>query len=320
MDAPAIVRSQSRQSASCDYCQGELSRLYTLVIAEINTESMSAMKSLLPYYERELGILRRLSGEFSARHPKLAGQMMLSGEVCGDPHVERLIQVIALLNARITKRLSDDYSRFTAGLLSVLYPHFLRAIPAYSIARFDFNDEVAKLVTEMSEVPRGIELKCVDSNGKACRYSTAFQVPIRPYEISRARFVPIVQAPAGMRLASGAMAEIEIEIATTVAGFSLERLGLARMRVYIAGESSFRATLRDTLFMRTVGAYVEPDGDGRRIALEQPPIAAAGFADSDALIPFTAVANNKVHHKPPLGFKDLPSLRRSPQKIKSTTK
>ncbi|WP_197693926.1 type VI secretion system baseplate subunit TssF [Vogesella sp. LIG4] len=33
------------------------------------------LEFLLPYYERELGHLRELSGEFARRYPKIAGQL-----------------------------------------------------------------------------------------------------------------------------------------------------------------------------------------------------------------------------------------------------
>jgi hypothetical protein len=50
------------------------------------------MDDLLPYYERELGFLRRYSREFSEKYPKIAGDLLMAGEVCEDPHIERMIQ------------------------------------------------------------------------------------------------------------------------------------------------------------------------------------------------------------------------------------
>eukprot|EP01032_Pedospumella_encystans_P025274 gene25274-28573_t len=70
----------------------------------------TTMEKLLPYFERELGMLRRASHEFAQRYPKLAGSLLMNGETCADPHVERLIQSVALLNARTAKRLDDDYA------------------------------------------------------------------------------------------------------------------------------------------------------------------------------------------------------------------
>lgn len=50
------------------------------------------MEDLLPYFQRELVILRRDSREFAERFPKIAGKLQVAGDGCEDPHVERLIQ------------------------------------------------------------------------------------------------------------------------------------------------------------------------------------------------------------------------------------
>jgi type VI secretion system protein ImpG len=103
------------------------------------------LEELLPYYERELGFLRRYSREFSERYPKIAGSLLIGGEVCEDPHIERMIQSFALLNSRISKRLDDDYPEFTEALFEVLYPHYLRPFPSCSIARMDYSGAAAQL-------------------------------------------------------------------------------------------------------------------------------------------------------------------------------
>jgi type VI secretion system protein ImpG len=77
------------------------------------------MEKLLPYFERELSMLRRLGAEFAGRYPKLAGSLQISGENCADPHVERLIQGTAFLNARVAKLLDDGYANFTEALLGM---------------------------------------------------------------------------------------------------------------------------------------------------------------------------------------------------------
>ena len=78
---------------------------------------------------------RRNAREFSERYPKIAGRLMIGGEVCEDPHIERMIESFALLNSRIAKRLDDDYPEFTEALFEVLYPHYLRPLPATTSTR-----------------------------------------------------------------------------------------------------------------------------------------------------------------------------------------
>ena len=62
-----------------------------------------SMDDLLPFYERELAFLRSYSRQFSERYPKIAGRLLLAGDVSEDPHVERMIQSFALMGARISK-------------------------------------------------------------------------------------------------------------------------------------------------------------------------------------------------------------------------
>lgn len=91
---------------------------------------------LLPEYERELDILRQSLGEFAQRYPKVAARLAISGGHSEDPHVERLIQSAALLSARASARIEDDFPEFTKALLEIAYPEFLRPFPSCSIAQF----------------------------------------------------------------------------------------------------------------------------------------------------------------------------------------
>lgn len=63
------------------------------------------MEELLPYYERELSHLRHFSGAFARRYPKIAGHLLPADEHSDDPHIEQMIQAIAMLDARIGKKL-----------------------------------------------------------------------------------------------------------------------------------------------------------------------------------------------------------------------
>ena len=93
------------------------------------------MEDLLPYFERELVQLRQLGKEFSERYPGVAGRLQLSGDISPDPHIEQLIQSLALLSSRIAKKLDDSYPEFTESLLEMLFPHYLRPFPSCSIIR-----------------------------------------------------------------------------------------------------------------------------------------------------------------------------------------
>ena len=245
------------------------------------------MEELLPYYERELGFLRRYSREFSERYPKIAGRLLMGGEVCEDPHIERMIQSFALLNSRISKRLDDDYPEFTEALFEVLYPHYLRPFPSCSIARMDYGAAAAQLTTA-SAIPRGTELDTRPVKGVACTFRTAYPVVVAPIALSHAAFAAIIDAPEAVMLPPQVSSSVSITIETTAPQVTLGQLGVPALRVFIDGEPSFCAALRDALFMRTVKAWVEPEQSGRWTPLGAIPVTPAGFDEDEALIPFSA--------------------------------
>ncbi|PWF40975.1 type VI secretion system baseplate subunit TssF [Massilia glaciei] len=245
------------------------------------------MDELLPYYERELGFLRRYSREFSERYPKIAGRLLIGGEVCEDPHIGRMIESFALLNSRIAKRLDDDFPEFTEALFDVLYPHYLRPFPSCSIAHMDCSATATQLTTA-SVVPRGTELTTSEVRGAECIFRTAYDVTVAPLALTRASFSAIIDPPEAIITPVGATSSVSLTIGSTAQQVAVGKLGLDKLRVFIDGEPSFCAALRDALFMRTVSAYVEANGNGRWITLPAIPVSVVGFEEDESLIDFSA--------------------------------
>lgn len=245
------------------------------------------MDELLPYYERELGFLRRYSSEFAEKYPKIAGRLLMVGEVCEDPHIERLIQSFALLNSRISKRLDDDYPEFTEALFEVLYPHYLRAFPSCSIAKFDFSSAQAQM-TNIAMIPRGTEFTTRPVKGAACRFRSAYDVPIAPIRLTHAKFDAIGRAPEAVVLppTTSSILSVTFELSSEQVEFS--KLSLNDLRVFIDGEMSFCAGLRDSLFINGISAFVEIGQSGKWHALGKTPIKSVGFDEEDSLISFPA--------------------------------
>ncbi len=136
------------------------------------------MEDLLPYYERELAYLRRYSEDFAQRYPKIAGRLLSVGAHIDDPYIEQLIQAMALLDARIGKKLDDDYPQCVEALFDVLHPHYLRPFPACSIAHFKVA--AADRGARPYVLERGRELVGWSINGIQCRFKTAYDVTLAP--------------------------------------------------------------------------------------------------------------------------------------------
>jgi type VI secretion system protein ImpG len=236
------------------------------------------MDELFAQYERELVTMRQLCREYAERYPKVAAKLQLGGDACDDPHVERLIQSVALLCARVSKRLDDAYPQFTEALLNLLFPHYLRPFQSCAIVRF-----LPTAGGGSANVPRGTLLESAPVRGVHCKFQTAYDVAPSPAAIASAWFDAVIRAPSSASVAPGLTAAIGIEFADPVP------VGThAPMRVYLDGDASFCAALRDALFMRTASAYVQAGANGPWIPLAAIPVAAAGFGDDDALIPFDA--------------------------------
>jgi len=236
------------------------------------------VEDLLPYYERELSFLRQHSREFAERYPKLAAQLLLSGEGCDDPHVERMIQSFALLTARVSKKLEDSYPQFTEALLNVLYPHYLRPFPSCSIAFFDHS---AGDMSSIAAIPRGTELHSRPIKGATCKFRTAWNLELAPVNIGELDFDPIASAPSEVRLPVGCNALLSCTLA--VRGQMEGGFGkLKKLRIYIDAEPSVASALRDALFQRCLKVYAAGADQRWRVARNEL-IGAVGFGEDEAL-------------------------------------
>lgn len=243
------------------------------------------MEDLLPFYERELAFLRRYGRDFAERYPKIASRLLLSSDGSQDPHVERLIESFALLSARVSKKIEDDYPEFTEALLEVLYPHYLRPFPSCSIARFDAGSGLAKL-SAPATIPRGTLLHSRQVRGVSCKFRTAYDVVLAPIRVAKAGFRSIAEAPMAVSLPQGSGGQISISFELLGDQPSLTKLGLDKLRLFVDGEPSFCAALRDTLTMNLRAAYIEPTGSNRWHALPRIPLAEVGFGEDESLIDY----------------------------------
>lgn len=208
------------------------------------------MDELLQYYERELGTLHAHNQAFARRYPAIAGALGIVGSDLGttdDPHLARMLQAFAMFNARTAKRLADGFGTFSETLLEVNFPHYLRPFPACAIARID-NDLAA--VSELAVIPRGTLMHAAEHQGVACKFTTAYDVAVAPLRLSEVRFQSIVAAPPAVRLPPDLGAAISITLEATGATSTLDGLALPALRLFLDGEPSFCATLRDSLFLR----------------------------------------------------------------------
>ncbi|QYK42383.1 MAG: type VI secretion system baseplate subunit TssF [Paracoccaceae bacterium] len=187
---------------------------------------------LLRHYENELAYLRDMGGEFSRAYPKIAARLGMSATEVIDPYVERLLEGVAFLSARVQLELELQYPSFTQHLLEIVYPHYLAPTPSMMIAAF--TPDASAQMKDGYTLPRGTALRSVlgEDDQTACQFRTAHDVTLWPITISEAEYIDgrgglvavglgrDVEARAGIRLRLKCLAEAPL------AALSLDRLTL----------------------------------------------------------------------------------------------
>src|SRR6185312_14022302 len=93
------------------------------------------------YYQLELNALRELAKEFATAHPALASR--LTGP-SPDPDVERILEGVAFLTGSVREKLDDDFPELAQSLTQLIYPHYLRPLPATTIVEFRPKDTLRR--------------------------------------------------------------------------------------------------------------------------------------------------------------------------------
>lgn len=244
-------------------------------------------EELRTYYERELSYLRQLGSEFAAKYPKIASRLALDADGSQDPHVERLIEAVAFLTARIRHKLDDELPEVTDTLLGILYPHYLAPIPSMAVAQFHIDPSQAQLGGGY-EIPRHTVVTARPVRGVRSRFRTAYPVQLWPLQVADAGLEsPIATKPLGAIRDFRARSMVRLRL-RTLAGIPLAELRPAALRLHLHGEGSLAAGLYEILAAGPCQVELHPTRRvTERAPLVLPPDALrpVGFDADDALLP-----------------------------------
>lgn len=103
-----------------------------------------------------------------------------------DPFVERLFEGFAFLMGRMREKLDDDLPELTEGVVSLLWPHYLRTIPSMSVV--EFTPDWPEMKEPMTMV-KGFEVlsRPIGEKGTRCRYTTTKAIALQPLSLELAR-------------------------------------------------------------------------------------------------------------------------------------
>jgi type VI secretion system protein ImpG len=241
--------------------------------------------ALLPYYDRELNALRRLAAEFAATYPKTASRLRLAPETVDDPHVERLLEGVAFLTARVHHRLDDEFPELTDALLGVLYPHYLAPIPSAAIAQFQGQPELTVPV----RLSAGLAVQTEPVQGEACRFRTTWPLTLWPIEIENVRLTGLPLTAPANPLAAGAVSVLRITLKCRSGEANFAQVGLDRLRFFLRSASNVALPLYELLCTHVLSvAYADGPADPAPVVLPANVIEPVGFAPEEALLPWPA--------------------------------
>ena len=132
------------------------------------------------FYEDELRKLKELAVEFSHANPALAP--MLSG-ASADPDVERLLEGVAFLTGLTRQKLDDEFPEFVQELANLLFPHYLRPVPATTMVSFSPKG----MLTETVRIPAGTKIDSATVDGTSCRFRTCADLDVQPITLAHVR-------------------------------------------------------------------------------------------------------------------------------------
>ncbi|QQS13979.1 MAG: type VI secretion system baseplate subunit TssF [Rhodospirillales bacterium] len=243
------------------------------------------MDDLFPLYNRELEFLRRDAQRFAEAYPKVAGRLRLGPDVSDDPHIERLIEAVALLNARVRLKVEDEFPELTESVLNALYPHYLLPTPPMGIARAQIAPDVAEPV----DLPAHEELETPPVDGERCRLRTTRDLRVWPIDVTHTALQgrPF-RAPVNPR-GGAALGVLHLKLRCAGEQAVFGDLQPDPLRFYLAAPLVRALPLYELVMNRLVGVAVsEGPDDPRAVFLPPSAVRAVGFDRDDGMLPYTA--------------------------------
>ncbi|MBA2920548.1 type VI secretion system baseplate subunit TssF [Sphingomonas sp. MAH-20] len=243
---------------------------------------------LIEYYQRELSFLRNNAGAFAEAHPKIASRLRLTRESVEDPHIGRLIEAVAFLNARLRHKIDDEYSDLSDALLLTLYPHLIQPLPSLMVVRLEPEVELDK----PTRISAGRILLSEEVDGEPCRYTLCHDVQLMPIRLSGAAMGgPPFDAPAlGMGQAKGLL---RLTFTATKPDIELDKLGLDSLRLFIKSDARRAQILIEQLGANLLGIGVASSpADPRAVLLPPDALRLLGLEESELLLPHNKVARS----------------------------
>ncbi|WP_426135174.1 type VI secretion system baseplate subunit TssF [Pseudomonas sp. PWP3-1b2] len=230
------------------------------------------------YFQSELSALRQLGRRFAERNPALAPFLAQTGQ---DPDVERLLEGFAFLTGRLRQKLDDELPELTHSLMHLLWPNYMRPLPAFSILQFD----PLKTAGPTVRVARDTAVESAAVEGERCRFRTCYATDVMPLQLSGLDYI-----------SQGEGAWLDLRLSLSAEG-SFADLTFDALRLHLAGDryvsqGLYLSLLRhlDGIRLLMLGRDGLPihgaGGEPVSVRLQAGQVRPVGFSEEQALIPY----------------------------------
>ena len=226
----------------------------------------------LRYFDAEMRYLREAGEEFARAHPDRAAALNLDKAGARDPYVERLFEGFAFLMGRLREKLDDDLPELTGGLVSMIWPHYLRTIPSLSIVEFtaDWHELKEPLRIEKGF---GILSQPIGEKRTRCHYTTTQPLTLLPLSLVRA----------GMSTEADGRSLIRLRFeCSSLADWS--RIDVSRVPLYLNADAPLACAMHEAFTLNVARMWLRMPDEGDRRPLDGY-FSALGFGEDDGLWP-----------------------------------
>jgi type VI secretion system protein ImpG len=226
----------------------------------------------LHYFDAEMRYLREAGKEFAEAYPDRAAYLNMDKPGAHDPFVERLFEGFAFLMGRLREKLDDDLPELTEGLVSLLWPHYLRTIPSLSI--IELSPDPTRMKGNET-VLRGFEVltQPIGEKHTRCCYTTTQDLLLQPLALISLQHgnEPDGRSVLRLRFECGGLTD-------------WTKTDLSRLPLYLNAAAPLASALHQALTLHARTLYVRlPDQPDRKALAAH--FAAKGFGEEDRLWP-----------------------------------
>jgi len=221
---------------------------------------------LLRHYERELSFLREAGAEFAEDYPKIAATLGLRPDEVTDPSVERLLEGLSFLTARVQLQMEAEFPRFTESLLELVQPQQLLPVPSMAVLQFSPDLQEGSLASGFTLPADSVVRSVGEAGGQdpRCEFRSLRPMTLWPLALDSAEYLPsaglLKGLPASVLKQDGGALRLRLR---TTAGVSFDQLALQELTLFLRGDGSLPLGLQEALLTRAEGLFVRcGEGEG----------------------------------------------------------